>query len=236
MKWWVGSRHRSSMVAVTGHSCGWALVLSGRRGGSSRSGGWALVTVRLGACVLVLLGARVLMWLGPRVAGVVTFVGGHGGGCRRSRQRRRRGLTKEGHVTRCDLTRCDLGVVFKQGAPLRELVPDARKGWNLFCEAEKGPVHRLESEESFSISIDKTTAALHDFLSSHSCQLKNLLTILLEICLIGYGRRSSKFNFTGVDRFIEFWNNHKIIAQPDKTNMSGATPRHTFTVPASSEP
>jgi len=35
-----------------------------------------------------------------------------------------------------------------------------------------------------------------------------------------------------LDRFVEYWNNHKIRSQKDKPNMSGSTPRHAFTVPA----
>jgi hypothetical protein len=35
-----------------------------------------------------------------------------------------------------------------------------------------------------------------------------------------------------LDKFIEYWNNHKIRPQAEKSNMSGATPRHGFTVPA----
>jgi hypothetical protein len=34
-----------------------------------------------------------------------------------------------------------------------------------------------------------------------------------------------------LDQFVEFWNNHKIRSQKEKINMSGATPRHGFTVP-----
>lgn len=34
-----------------------------------------------------------------------------------------------------------------------------------------------------------------------------------------------------LDQFVEFWNNHKIRTQKEKINMSGATPRHGFTVP-----
>ncbi|KIK10004.1 hypothetical protein K443DRAFT_18 [Laccaria amethystina LaAM-08-1] len=34
-----------------------------------------------------------------------------------------------------------------------------------------------------------------------------------------------------LDIFVEYWNNHKIRYQKDKPNMSGQTPRHTFTVP-----
>jgi len=33
-----------------------------------------------------------------------------------------------------------------------------------------------------------------------------------------------------LDKFTEYWNNHKIRAQPDKPNLSGYTPRHAFTV------
>ncbi|KAF5332113.1 hypothetical protein D9611_008101 [Ephemerocybe angulata] len=35
-----------------------------------------------------------------------------------------------------------------------------------------------------------------------------------------------------LDRFVEYWNNHKIRKQAKKPNMSGSTPRHAFTVPA----
>jgi hypothetical protein len=35
-----------------------------------------------------------------------------------------------------------------------------------------------------------------------------------------------------LDKFVEYWNNHKIRPQADKSNMSGSTPRHGFTVPA----
>ena len=35
-----------------------------------------------------------------------------------------------------------------------------------------------------------------------------------------------------LDKFVEYWNNHKIRAQPEKPNMSGSSPRHAFTVPA----
>ena len=35
-----------------------------------------------------------------------------------------------------------------------------------------------------------------------------------------------------LDRFLEYWNNHKIRAQPEKPNMSGLMPRHGFMVPA----
>jgi len=34
-----------------------------------------------------------------------------------------------------------------------------------------------------------------------------------------------------LDKFFEYWNNHKICFQSTKPNMSGQTPRHTFTVP-----
>lgn len=34
-----------------------------------------------------------------------------------------------------------------------------------------------------------------------------------------------------LDNFGEYWNNHKIRAEHEKPNMSGLTPRHTFTVP-----
>ncbi|KAF8814344.1 hypothetical protein BYT27DRAFT_7082446, partial [Phlegmacium glaucopus] len=35
-----------------------------------------------------------------------------------------------------------------------------------------------------------------------------------------------------LNKFVEYWNNHRIHSQPDKSNMSGSTPRHGFTVPA----
>jgi hypothetical protein len=34
-----------------------------------------------------------------------------------------------------------------------------------------------------------------------------------------------------LDKFVEYWNNHKIRRQKDKPNMSGQTPRHAFTAP-----
>jgi hypothetical protein len=34
-----------------------------------------------------------------------------------------------------------------------------------------------------------------------------------------------------LDKFVEFWNNHRIRTQKGKPNMSGSTPRHGFTVP-----
>ena len=33
-----------------------------------------------------------------------------------------------------------------------------------------------------------------------------------------------------LDKFVEYWNNHKIHHQKDKPNMSGQSPRHAFTV------
>ena len=35
-----------------------------------------------------------------------------------------------------------------------------------------------------------------------------------------------------LDVFVKYWNNHHICTQKNKPNMSGSTPRHTFTVPA----
>jgi len=35
-----------------------------------------------------------------------------------------------------------------------------------------------------------------------------------------------------LDKFVEYWNNHKIRTQKERSTMLGATPRHGFTVPA----
>ena len=35
-----------------------------------------------------------------------------------------------------------------------------------------------------------------------------------------------------LNKFAEYWNNHRIHTQKDKPNMSGSTPRHGFMVPA----
>jgi hypothetical protein len=34
-----------------------------------------------------------------------------------------------------------------------------------------------------------------------------------------------------LDRFVEYWNNHRIRPQKEKPNMSGFTPTHGFTCP-----